>query len=80
MDAWLADVRGRMGAARISQAELAQVLGVSPGALSQWLRGVTRPPEGFEERARAALVRLEAAERAAQEARERVLAETQEGQ
>ncbi len=33
-------------------------------------------PEGFEERVHATLDRLEAAERAAQEARERVLAET----
>ena len=43
--------------------------------LNAILRGRREAPEGFEARVHAALDRLEAAERAAEEARERVLAE-----
>ena len=75
METWMAELKGRLGYTGISQAALAQELGVSQGSLSQWLRGVAQPPDDFRARADAALDRLEAAERAAQEARERVLAE-----
>ena len=72
------EIRGRLGMAGISQGTLAVELGVSQGALSQWLRGLSALPEGMEERVDAALTRLEAAERAADEARARVLAEGRE--
>ena len=48
--------------------------GIDRSLLSRYLRGLRKPPEGFEARLNATLDRLEAAERAANEARERVLA------
>ena len=49
-------------------------MGIEPTLFSRILRGIRPMPEGFEERVHAALDRLEAAEKAAQEAREKVLA------
>ena len=84
-------IRQRLSVLHISQWELANALGVSQGSLSQWLRGVAPMPEGMEARIHAALDALEEekrvaaeaveklrAERAAEEARERVLAEGSE--
>ncbi len=75
----------------ISQWALAKALGVSQGALSQWLRDLPPLPAGMEARIDAALDQIEEeqrvaaeaieklrAERAAQEARERALAEEAE--
>ena len=49
-------------------------MGIDRSLLSRYLRGLRKPPEDFEARLNATLDRLEAAERAATEARERVLA------
>lgn len=59
----------------LRQRDVATQLGIDPTALNMILNGHRPPPEGFEDRLPAALDLLEAAERAASEARERVLAE-----
>ncbi len=56
------------------QERVAVEMGIDRSLLSRYLRGLRKPPEDFEARLNATLSRLEAAERAAQEARERVLA------
>ena len=56
-----------------SQEEVAQASGYEPSLLNRYLNGRRTPPADFEARVHAALDRLEAAEKAAQEARERVL-------
>ncbi len=66
-------VRVRLTAIGVPQHALAKGLGVSQATLSLWLNGYRRLPEGFEERAAAALDLLEQAERAATEARAKVL-------
>ena len=72
----LGEIKARMARSGISQAKLAGRLGISQGGLSQFLQGVRPWPAGLEERVVAELGRLEAAERAASQARDRVLAET----
>ena len=54
---------------------LAAQLGYSESLFSLYINGRRPPPEGFEERVLAALELLEEAERAAKEARDRVLAQ-----
>ena len=66
---------GRIAELGLRQADLAAYLGVHPTLLNAILRGRREAPTGFEARVEAALERHEAAERAADEARERVLAE-----
>ena len=68
---------GRIAEIGVVQADVAVHLGIHPTLLNAMLRGRRSMPEGFEERVHAALDRLEAAEKAAEEARERVLAETE---
>ena len=63
-----------MSALRVSQFDVASQLGISQGTLSTYLAGHRQPPRNFEERLNDALDRLERAERAADEARQRVLA------
>ncbi|WP_425155481.1 hypothetical protein [Candidatus Palauibacter sp.] len=58
----------------IPQERLALELRVDRSLVSRYLRGLRKPPDGFEERVHATLDRFEAAERAAEEARRRVLA------
>ena len=58
----------------IRYVDLAEYLGIHPTLLSAYMNGRREPPEGFEARLNTTLDRLEAAERAATEARERVLA------
>ena len=73
----LANIRTRvhrLGALGIPQERIALELGIDRSLLSRYLRGLRKPPEGFEARVHRTLDRLEAAERAAEEARERVLA------
>ncbi len=52
-------------------------MGIDRSLFSRYLRGLRKPPEDFEARLNATLDKLEAAEKAADEARERVLAETE---
>ncbi len=66
-------VRVRLAALGVSQHALARALGVSQATLSVWLNGYRQPPTGFEVEAAAALDLLEQAERAATEARAKVL-------
>ena len=57
----------------IWQHNVARQLGIDSSTFNLYLNGRRTPPEGLEERVTAALERLEAAERAADEARARVL-------
>ena len=57
----------------ITQERVALAAGYEPSRFSRILNGLRPAPEGFEERVHATLDRLEAAERAAEEARRRVL-------
>ena len=74
---WLIQIRARfhyLAALGIPQERVALELGIDRSLLSRYLRGLRKPPEGFKARLNATLDRLEAAERAATEARERVMA------
>ena len=62
----------------ITQERLALQLSIDPATLSRYLRGLRPMPEGFAERIASTLDRLEAEERAADEARARVRAELAE--
>ena len=66
--------RSRIALLGIPQERVALEMGIDRSLLSRYLRGLRKPPEDVEARLNATLSRLEAAERAAQEARERVLA------
>lgn len=68
-------IKSRMAAFGISQERLAISIGMERSALNRYLRGVRTFPQGFEARIHQALDVLEAAERAADEAREQVLLE-----
>ncbi len=65
---------GRIAELGLRQADLAVRLGIHPTLFNAILRGRREAPKGFEERVVAELDLQEAAEKAAQEARERVLA------
>ncbi|MCY3895659.1 MAG: helix-turn-helix transcriptional regulator [Chloroflexi bacterium] len=67
-------LRGRIAESGIRQQALASAMGMDPSALSAVLNERRRTPDGFVERTHAALERLEEAEAAADEARQRVLA------
>ena len=66
--------RGRMAELGITQQDLADTLGINATLLNHILKGRRQPPPDFKDRAAVALNKLEAAEKAANEARERVLA------
>ena len=66
-------IRARLAVLGISQHALASVLGISQSTLNLRLNGYRQPPAGFEEEVAAALDLLERAERAAAEARAKVL-------
>ena len=68
-------IRGRIAELGVRQADLADMLGMHETLLNAILRGRRPPPADFFEKVNAALDRLEAAEKAASEARERVLNE-----
>ena len=72
-------VRSRIFQLGIPQERVALAAGYGPSLfsryLSRYLRGRRRPPPDFVEKVNAAIDRLEAAEKAAQEAREKVLNE-----
>lgn len=67
----------RVARSGVTQERLALTLGIDPTQFSRYIRGLRRPPEGFEEQVSAMLDRLEeaeqAAEQAAREARARIL-------
>ena len=67
-------IRTRLALLGIPQERIALEMGIDRSLFSRYLRGLRKPPEGFEARLNATLDRLEVAERAANEARERVLA------
>ena len=71
----IGSLRGRIAETGIKRQEVAALLGYSDSMFSLYLNGRRPAPQGFEPRVCAALDRLERAEQAAQEARERVLAE-----
>ena len=84
-------IRGRIAEVGTRQADLADAIGMHETLLNAILRGRREAPEGFEERVHTALDQIEEeqrvareavqklrAERAAQEARERVLDEEAE--
>ena len=66
-------IRARLATLGLPQHALAAALGVSQATLSLWLNGYRQPPPEFEAEAGEALDLLEQAERAAAEARARVL-------
>ena len=68
-------LRGRLAEVGITQQDLADSLGINTTLLNHILKGRRKPPVDFAQRVKAALDKLEKAEKAAQEARERVLAE-----
>lgn len=68
-------VQARIAEIGVRHADVAAQLGMHPSALSAILGGHRKPPADFEGRVSAALDLLEAAEQAASEARERVLAQ-----
>ena len=74
MNDFHAITRGRIALLGIPQERVALEMGIDRSLFSRYLRGLRKPPEGFEARVNTTLDRLEAAERAANEARERVLA------
>ena len=59
----------------LTQDEVAHAVGYEPSLLNRYLNGRRNPPPDFETKVKTALDKLEKAEKAAQEARERVLAE-----
>lgn len=68
------EIRARIAAIGVRRGDVARALGIHPTALSAILNGRRTPPADFMERVTAALDLLAAAEKAATEARERVLA------
>ena len=67
-------IRTRIFQLGISQERVALAAGYDPTLFSRILNGIRPAPPDFEVRVNATLDKLEAAEKAAQEARERVLA------
>ncbi len=75
MDNTVSVIRERIARQGVSQDRVAQLAGYDRAALSRFLRGLRRPPQDFHFVMADALDALEAADRAADEARRRVLAE-----
>ena len=71
----LSKIRGRIAELGVRKADVAHSLGIDPTLLSAILHRRRPPPPGFFEKVNAALDRLERAEKAGQEAREKVLNE-----
>ncbi len=69
------EIKARMVRLGLSQERFARILGIHPSLLTRYFRGDRPPPPDFFEKANAALDLLEAAEKAAQEAKEKVLNE-----
>ena len=71
----LKKLRGRIAMAGVKQRDLAKLAGYSETMFSLYLNGLRPAPPDFENRVNAALDKLVRAEKAAQKAREKVLAE-----
>ena len=69
-------IKGRIAEAGVRRRDVAHAIGYSESMFSLILQGDRTMPLDFDSRVRAAIDRLETAEKAAQEARERVLAES----
>ena len=70
----ISDLRARIAALGLRKGDVAAAAGLDQSMFSQYLNGRREPPADFEGRVTAALDRLERAERAAEEARAKVLA------
>ena len=68
-------LRGRMAEVGIRRQDIAAQLGYGESLFSLYINSRRPAPEGFEERVQAALDLLEQADRAAKEARDKVLAQ-----
>lgn len=68
-------IRARIAYLDLTREQVAMAMGMERSALSRYLNGTRPMPDGMEARIHATLDKLERAEQAAQEARERVLAE-----
>jgi len=68
-------IRARIAYLDLTREQVAMAMGLERSALSRYLNGTRPMPEGMEARIHATLDKLERAEQAAQEARERVLGE-----
>ena len=73
MDSIHVKIKSELFRRGIHQRQVAQMMNIEASVFSRIMRGVRPMPEGMEARIYAALDRLEAAERAADEARRRVL-------
>ncbi len=69
-------LKARVTLLGIRQEQVAEVAGYESTLFSRYLNGRREPPADFKAKVTAALDRLEAAENAAAEARERVLEQT----
>ena len=67
-------IKARMAASGITQERLAIAMKLERSSINRYLRGVRPMPKGFEERVHSTMDVLEKAEKAAEEARQRVLA------
>ncbi len=68
-------IRARIAYLDLTREQVAMAMGMERSALSRYLNGTRPLPNGMEARIHATLDKLERAEQAAQEARERVLEE-----
>ena len=68
-------IKGRIAEAGVRRRDVAHAIGYSESMFSLILQGDRTMPLDFDSRVRAAIDRLETADKAAAEARERVLAE-----
>ena len=69
----LLQLRARIAAAEVEHVDIAQLTGMNPTAISAILSGRRKMPKRFEARLLRAVGKLEAAERAANAARAKVL-------
>ena len=74
MDVTVDHLRDRIRKSPVSQTTLARAAGYQPAAFSRYLSGQRRIPTGFCKHVATVLRRLETAQQAAAEARDRVLA------
>lgn len=72
-------LKRRIAQSGYTQERVALKLGIDPALLSRYLRGLRPMPDGFDSRVHAVLDRLERADAAAEEARQRVLSEGRDG-
>ena len=71
-------LRGLIAEARLKRQDIAELIGCSDTMFSLYINGRRTAPPGFKESVLKAIDRLKKAESAAQEAREKVLAQNEE--